>query len=229
MEFQYIDDDLSYSQVESLKGKLRYLSIDLGINETNTYCCSGLGGNNFLLLMLMSMDIDLISSTDSIKFFNGQISFGADWFENSSIIDIRKELDKVSKSFLESQKYISILLESIVNSNSLIETIKKYGNEFPTILSCLDNKNYKFDSDKMSEFDKLVVAFTLCQELSIDLDNNNLSKIDLISSALLDFNTAIILLSVRRYIGLSRIIKFNLDERPIFNKLLTKVLRDSKW
>lgn len=225
MDFHYIDKRLNHSTVKACQAKFDWLAVELGVRKENQYIGSGLGGNNFQLMVLMDMNHSLSSRPlTSLKFSttNGSLVWGANWLRYFTRTQIRHKLDAVFPTIVESFKYKALALEALAESNNLRSTLAVYKDQFPQLTACLAGKLYRFDAN-LSNVERLIQAFVMCQELAVDLDNNNLSRVQTIGAALYEFPSETILLSVRRYIGISRLVKHNLDEDHIFEKCLTKV------
>ena len=227
MDFHHIDKRLNHSTVKACQSKFDWLAVELGVRKENQYCGSGLGGNNFQLMALMDMNHSLSSRPMiSLKFSttNGSLVWGSNWLQYFTRAQIRHKLDEVFPTIVESFKYKALALEALAESNNLRSTLNVHKDQFPQLTACLAGKLYLFDAN-LSNVERLIQAFVMCQELAVDLDNNDLSRVQTIGAALYEFPSETILLSVRRYIGISRLVKHNLDEDPIFNKCLRKVTK----
>ena len=73
--------------------------------------------------------------------------------------------------------------------------------------------------------EQLILASILCQDLAMDLDAGSIKKVRPIGAVLMDFPAEIILLAVRRHIQIERLVRHDMDEDPIFMRVLTKVNR----
>jgi hypothetical protein len=227
VKFNHIDKRLSHFLVKDCQDKFHWLTTELGVRETNEHVGTGLGGNNFQLLVLMDLGHILTARPGrSLSFspIHGRVIWGADWLRNTPRIQIRYKLDEVFASIAESFKYKALAYQALCFSNNIRSTLNTYKDQFPQLTACLAGKLFRFDAH-LSNVERLIQAFVMCQELAADLDNNNLSRIQTIGAALYEFPSETILLSVRRYIGISRLVKHNLDEDPIFNKCLRKVTK----
>lgn len=109
-------------------------------------------------------------------------------------------------------------------SNNLRATLEKYKEQFPKLNACLAGGCYQV-SKSLSNTDKLILASIMCQDLAEDLDRGSKAKVHAIGAALLDFSPEIILLSVRLHIQIDRLVKHDLDEDPVFLKVLQAVNR----
>lgn len=224
MNFSHVDPELTYKLVRSAMKKFTALIVELGVRENNEHVGSGLGGNNFQLLTLSHLNHHLKTGGFKIT-INDDIWWSANWLAHASMVEIRQALDAVFPSIKERHKYVSVLVRSMLKRpNDLRQTFLENKEHFPRLQSLLDNKAYYFDKN-LSFLEQLVVASIMCQDLAMDLDKGDLSKVSSIGSTLSYFPPEIILLSVRMYINIERLVKHNLDEHPVFTHLLTRVNR----
>ena len=94
MNFDTIDKSVPPNLQAVAKGKLQWLSLELGVREDNQHVGSGLGGNNSQLIALMSFHHELVNDNAlSVEIDRGLIRWGATWLQQSSKKDIRHELD----------------------------------------------------------------------------------------------------------------------------------------
>lgn len=214
-----------HAMVKSAQRSFSRLLVELGVRKNNEHIGSGLGGNNFQLLCLFGMVQELSPHTGmTIKFSSTEntMYWGAEWLCRASKVDLRKELDKIFDSIKEGHKYWALVMEALSASGDLRSTLTQYQDQFPELMACLSGKVYKFQS-WLGPLSQLILAYVMCQELAADLDRNDTSRVNMIGSALYDFPAEIILLSVRKYIQIDRLVRHDLDEHPIFNKVLMKV------
>jgi hypothetical protein len=224
MKFSHIDARLTPFEVEAGKARFNWLLTELGLREGNYHVGTGLGGNNFQLLVLLSFKHTLVKRNVDIQADNNRIAWSADWLINTPRRDIRAKLDEVFYLIAEKHKYLAIALAEVAKSDSMKDIVKKYPEQFPQLLRAISNKGYQFDKD-LPYTDQLIIACIMCQELSARLDAGDRSTIQSTGSALNDFPTEIILMSVRRHIQIERLVKHNLDEDPVFMKTLKKVTK----
>jgi hypothetical protein len=224
MKFNKIDSDIKVKFVDGAKRNFVALVVELALREDNEHSGTGMGGNNFQLLTLFNMKHKLSSkhSSQSITIDDGILLWNAKWLANSSMKIIRNKLNNIFPNIIEDNKYIALALQSVSRSNHLHSSLEMYKEHFPKLIDCLKGKVYRYDSS-LSNIDNLIQASIMCQELAVCLDNGDLTKIVTIGTALYDFPADIILYTVRKYIQLDRLVKFNLDEDPIFVKVLEKV------
>ncbi len=72
----------------------------------------------------------------------------------------------------------------------------------------------------------LMFANKLCADLASELDRGDETNVTAVGMALVGFPMEIILMSVRRYIQIERLVKFNLDEHPAWEKVLSRVNKE---
>jgi hypothetical protein len=222
MKFSHIDARLTPQEVEAAKYRFNWLLTELGLRESNYHVGTGLGGNNFQLMVLLSFKHTLVKRNVDIQVDDKRVAWSADWLINTPKRTIRSKLDETFYLIAEKHKYLAIALAEVADSFSMKDTVRKYPEQFPQLLRAISNKDYSFDKD-MPYTDQLIVACIMCQELSARLDAGDRSTVQSTGSALNDFPTEIILLSVRRHIQIERLVRHNLDEDPVFMKTLMRV------
>lgn len=225
MKFSHIDPKLSVGQVKIAAGRFERMMVELGIRESNYHVGTGLGGNNFQLVTLMNLEHHLVDSLVPIKAKAGKVFWSVRFLVDAKYVDIRHELDKRFPDILEKNKYMTMILQIIADyPEALRQGFEKYQAHFPKLVSALSAKVFQFDPG-MSNWEKLIAAFVLCQDLAKSLDKGETDKIKPVGLALIQFPPEIILLSVRRYIQIDRLVSHNLDEHPEFAPVLLKVTR----
>jgi hypothetical protein len=235
MKFYHVDAKIGNKQVKLAQERFTWLMVELGLREDNYHCGTGLGGNNFQLLTLMSFQHSLEKSLGKdyggVHCYYGAgadpyIDWEADWLINTPKKDIRAKLDEVFSTIKEEHKYLAVALADLAKSNSMRDTVMKYPDQFPKLIAAL-GQPYHFVSDQLP-LDQLIIACVMCQELSAHLDSStkllsDKSFIQSIGSTLYDFPAEIILFAVRKYVAIDRLVRHNLDEDPVFGKTLDKV------
>lgn len=197
MKFDTFDKALNPKEKELAEKKFNWLTLELGVREDNQHIGSGLGGNNAQLFALMSFHNELVNDASTkIKIDRGLIQWGSDWFLSAGRKLIRHELDAV----LPIQKYTP--LETILNDQ-------------------------RFSlGPNVSRWTVLLYAFDLCKKLADELDRGDTSNVQVTALSLYGFPMETVLLSVRRFIQIERLVRFNLDEHPDFGKILSKINRE---
>lgn len=225
MNFDHIDPSIQYGRAKHAKEQFRRVTLELGVRDDNHFIGSGLGGNNFQLVTLMNLQHELSADDITIEVKPGRIVWGAKWLAKASRKTVRFELDAKFPHILEKHKYLTLALQILSdNPKSLREGFTKHREHFPKLIQGLSGKSFTFDPG-MTGLEKLVMAYILCQDLANDLDKGKLDKIVPVAAVLIQFPPEIILLSVRRYIQIERLVKHNLDEHPDFEKVLNIVTR----
>ncbi len=226
MKFDDIDSSIPYGMVRTAKGRWQRITVELGVREGNHHVGTGLGGNNFQLVTLMSLQNKLIDDPNmTIAIKGNQLLWGCQWLNSAKLVDIRHELDTKFPSILEKHKYLTLSLQVLADHpESLREGFIKHQEHFPNLVRVLNGKPFNLDPN-LSNVEKLLVAYVLCQDLAHDLDKGIRDKISPIALALIHLPPEIILLSVRRYVQIERLIGHNLDEHPDFVKVLNIVTR----
>jgi hypothetical protein len=227
MKFSYLDDKLGVNLAVDAKKKFDSLFLELGVREDNCHVGSGLGGNNFQLLVLMSLEHKLLGIDKKhmdISVNKNSICWSAEWLKKTTMGNIRRTLDKSFDSIVEHHKYLALALEDLSRIHDLRISLEKHKDQFPEVVKCLESKSFHL-SPKLTVVDQLIIANILCQELATDLDKGDNSRIQIVGSALNQFPVEVILMSIRRYIQIERLVKYNLDEDPIFSKCIDRVNR----
>jgi hypothetical protein len=227
VNFNHIDHSIQYGRVKVAKEKFWQLTTELGLRETNYHVGSGLGGNNFQLVTLMNLQHELSSDDITIEVKSDRIVWGAKWLAKAARKTVRFELDAKFPTILEKHKYLTLALQILAdNPDSLREGFAKHKEHFPKLMRALNDKSFVFDPS-MSGLEKLVMAYIVCQDLAVELDRGagTFTKVSAAAAVLIQFPPEIILLSVRRYIQIERLVRHNLDEHPDFLKVLNNVTR----
>lgn len=223
MNFDHISSIISSAQITKAQDQFTKLIVDLGLRDTNYHCGSGLGGNNFQLLVLLNMKHELIPRV-KISVGYRVLYWGDKFLEQSNLEEIRLELDKIFDKIVEDNKYLPLAFQAMLDPTLLRNKFLEYKEHFPNLTNCLEGKSYRFDSS-LSNLERLLLANLMCQELVSDLDKNDRSRVQIIGAVLQEFSPEMILMSVRIYIGIDRVIKYDLDEDPVFAKAIKKVLK----
>lgn len=226
MKFDKIDPTISYGRVKDAEDRFQRIIIELGVREDNYWVGTSMGGNNFQLVTLMNLRHELVNdSRITIEAKPNRILWGSRFLRNAKLINIRHELNAKFPSILEKNKYMALPLQILADHpESLRQGFMKYKAHFPKLAAALEGKSFRYDSS-MTHWEMLIAAFVLCQDLASDLDKGKRDNITPIAVALMPMPPEIVLLSVRRYIQIERLINHNLDEHPEFLKVLEKVTK----
>lgn len=215
---------IAHERVNKANAKMNLLKLELGVREDNYMVGTGLGGDNFQLLMLMSVSHKLVSNKQSVSFEQGKLIWGVDWIIDSSIRNIRSALNTIMLAVPEQHKYIPLMLDAISKSHNLHDSLIEHSSHFSDLVSTLKEDLFKYNNN-LSPVASLMQAFIICQNLTIDLDKNITNKIRKTGEALSEFPPEMVLLAVRKFIQIDRIVKFDLDEDEVFGKVLYNISR----
>lgn len=225
MDFSNVDGKLTVMEHKAARARFDWLLTELGIRDTNEHVGTGLGGNNFQLLVLMCFEHRLVHDKKiTIQVEKDHIKWGAPWLTDTKKKEIRWYLNEIFPAIKEKKKYLAVAMEALSGSGMLRDKIIQHSEQFPRLVRALEGKTYRFQRG-LSGIDQLILAFVMCQELSDHLDQDDTSLVQPIGAALADFPMEVILLSVRRFVGIERLVKWNLDEDPVFGKMLTRINR----
>jgi len=181
-----------------------------------------MGGDNYQLMMLSTFNHSIDYLIESFIVKDNNITWGYDFLCNLSRKQIRNILNQKFSSIEENNKEQTTVLLDLARSKSILSVVRKYSSNYPEIIKLVDNSDYQ-NIARLSTHNQLIIGFILCQELAAKLDVNDLTSIKLTVSNLNYLSEYIILLAVRKYITLERIIKFNLDKDPNWETLLLRV------
>lgn len=223
MKFNAIPFNLSQSKLRKCQRKFYQLTLELGVRNTNKWVGSGLGGNNFQLLVLMNLRHQLINSQNiSIRITEDGIAWGSD-FLLQSMLKIRHTLDEIFPAIQAKYKVMATAIEGMLYQrgcyyNSIVEK----QDSFPGLQDYLSGKEYRHDAS-MPLHEQLLIALVITLNLSIQLDKGDKSRIGAAGRAINQFCDEIILLSVRMNIQIDRLVHFNLDENPDWESMLNRI------
>lgn len=220
MDFFHIDHNLSSHAVDAAKKEFSRLLTELALSDCNNFI-TGMGGNNFQLMVLLGMK-HILEDSDDIVVSDNEMIWGAKLLTNTNANDMRYMLTHAFDDILERNKYSAIALLEVSKSRNMRETVLKYANQFPVLNNAMSNKMFAFDGG-MSIVDQYIAACIMCQELSFRLDADDFSTVQSTAYSMSEFPTEIALYAMRAHIGLARFIKKQLDDDPIFNKILRNI------
>lgn len=206
MKFTTIED--SVQNLEIVCRTMNQLFIELGVRDNNEHVGTGMGGNNFQLLCLLSVKHTLCYQRKPMVLIGNTIRWDALWLMAAPMKLIREELNEFFSSLNEEYKYQGLIYLSLPHSESLHANTTKYLNHFPKL---------------ESNFEQLTQAYTICSQLAKQLDDGDASQVQTVAAALLNYEPEVILMSVRIYIQIDRLVRHYLDEDPAFSQCLNKV------
>ena len=201
------------------------LCVELALRKNNEHVGSGRGGNNFQLLVLMHLDHYLVAdATHKVSYQEDRILWGAHWLAHARMLDIRIAVDDLNPNIKEWHKYEALMFEALSSAPNLREAFREHAENFPYLMDALMGKETD-EPVKLTPVEMLVQAFIVCQELAHDLDKQQFSYASICDAAniLSKFSPEIILFSVRKYIGIERLVVHDLDEHPAFSKVIKQI------
>jgi len=197
---------------------------ELALRDDNCYSGSKHGGNSFQLFALMEMKHELVPSTIPITIKDNVVMWGMSFLLNDSISNHRKHLDKAFDQINDRYKTTSMFINGLLEDNNLISNYQKYKANFPLVEKCFNNM--KIDPN-ISVVEQFLLACLICNHVSEVLDSsvsntgfgwakNANTKQLMIDAAniLLEFDPAIHLISVRRFITFSRLMNYDFTMLP---------------
>lgn len=233
MKFDYIDHSISSGQVSCAARKVGAIILELGIRENNEHVGSGLGGNNYQMLSFIQMKHHLVTSGDTITSKENILYWDIDYVLSSSLKNIRKELDRVFKTIGNEFKIVANVLNANVgNPTSFMDFLlgSDPGGESQT-MACNIMVGEKIDLSNLSYIGQIMIATLLCYNLATNMDHTGVEPrlrdiyIDNVGLALRNVEPEVFLISVRKCIGIDRLVKFNLDEHPSWSSMFNEINR----
>lgn len=221
MKFTTIKANIASSITNKCQEKLTALAIELATRKDNYHVGSGLGGNNFQMLVLLGMEHHLSNADIFIASKNNTFIWGTDFLMDNSIASIRKELDKAFKNVKEYNKLMALMF---LNPTNLNEVINSYEDNFPILKDIFSDKR-SGDFKNLSPHQQITIAFIMCAKYSFELDNKNKKNTKMVGQSLATLSPEIVLLAIRKYIGLERIINHSLDEHPSWENIFSNINR----
>lgn len=221
MKFTSVKANLATSITNQCQDKLTSLAIELATRKDNCHVGSGLGGNNFQMLALLGMEHHLTNADISIASKKNKFIWGTDFLLDNSIFSIRKELDRAFEKVEEHNKLVSLMFLSPANIN---EVFNSYEDNFPILKDIFSGKR-RGDFSKLSPHQQITIAFIMCAKYSFELDNKIKTNTETVGYSLGTLSPEIVLLAIRKYIGLERIITNDLDEQRSWKHIFSNINR----
>ena len=202
MKFTKIDSSLPSALINKASEKFEQLMLELGVRDDNLHVGTGLGGNNLQLYSLLGVKHSLMKLPKGIIVtYDDGIWWDAETLAFSSRVDMRKKVDTIFP--LVEERYPGAFL---------------FSKEFDDATKI----NYlKLVSREMQG--SLINAKVMCEGLAKELDSGDTSNIAMTAKWLGALPFEIVLVSVRKFIGLERLVKFNLDEDKGFGPILHQI------
>jgi len=223
MKINYLGD-FTFSQKEEINKIINYINIDLALRENNHFCGTGLGGNNFQLLVLSSLENvcsplynGVFILTDPKCPFESKVCWGAQFLLESSPTIIREKLDlafeNLSRSLTNYATAMVTSLEVLKNSFSDHKGIKY--NDIPV---------YSKEYAENTPYNKIFLDAIFCvAKLADDIDNGLTYNYYTIGNFLSKIPLDMVLLTFRKVLLLDRIVRASIDEHPAFSKLINDI------
>lgn len=231
MKFDYISPRIKGDLPSICQEKFNRLLLEMGTRPDNRHVGSGMGGNPAQLTVLMDMRHILGGDLyDSIRFYpdNHEVIWGYRWFQDKSIRTVREELNNqfaiVAKANYAGR---AVDLARVIASPNIRGFILNNKESFPEVWQVLLG-NPQVES--LSVLDQTLLAHAECQALAFDLDRGVQHNVVNVGQLLTKLCPEAVLLAVRSQIQIERIVKFNLDEHPVWSCVLNKINKslDSK-
>jgi hypothetical protein len=224
MKFHEVAHDLTKSVLQASQSKFNKLMLELGIRETNEHVGSGLGGNNFQLLVCMGLQHHLVNSRNiQISVTGKGIAWGSRFLTDAPMKDIRRKLDVMFSAVQEKHKFLAVAMQTAIdNPTSYYKGVYEYRKNFPSLVEYLKQGTY-FHNTSIPLPDQLLLALFITADLAMDLDRGSRKKISCAGKALNNFPDEIYLLAVRRNIQIDRLVIHNLDEHPDWKPALLRI------
>lgn len=194
MKFDSIAGSIDQDRAKAAQQRWQSITLELGTREDNYHVGSGIGGNNAQLFTLLTYRHRLTDNDKlTIDTNNGWVRWGERWLMGNGKKVLRQELDTI----LPIPK--STPVDSIRNG----------------VVFAL--------GPNIANLDLMIYACRLCAQLAAELDKNDTTNVRATAIALKGFPFEVFLYSVRRYIQIERLVKFDLDEHPDWSKLLFRI------
>jgi hypothetical protein len=207
MRFNSIDSQLTDTQIEAAQKKFDGLLLELGCRKDNQHIGTGMGGNTHQLITLFSMEHTLSNQPHDIQVSGASISWGANWLAETSRKDIRVRLNQVFESIDTCCQRPAVDFEADRLNGYPID--RSYANQ--ELLRSLENGSYQLDKT-ISNIEQFRQARFICQELSARLDQNDTSLINAAGLAMQQFSAETVLVALHKFVGIERLVRFEMDE-----------------
>lgn len=222
MNFSNIVGNISDKNFFEAKTQLTRLTLDLGVRKGNRWVGSGLGGNNFQLLVLMSLSHTLTARSIKIEVADEGVVWGSKFLRTCKLKKLRRELDKVFPQIKEKFKYNALAIESLVNSETFHKKFVEHEQEFPNVARVFDKGSIP-NIESLNDMEKLLLSYILCSELADQLDSGLFSNVSRVGRVLDKMPLEIMLMSVRQFIRINRLVEHNLDEHPDWEPMINRL------
>jgi hypothetical protein len=226
MKFNSVSSDIPNQESRWCQGNFHRLTLELGIRKNNQHVGSGLGGNNFQLLVLMGLQHRLIRSRRiQIGITDKGITWGSE-FLLQPMTKIRHKLDEIFPVIQAKHKVMAAAIEGMLwHKDSYYGSVVEHKESFPGLMTYLGGGEYQHDPS-MPLHEQLLMAMVITTNLATQLDRKDLSRMAASGRAMSHFSGEIFLLSVRMNIQIDRLVQHNMDEDPVWLPLLMKICKE---
>jgi len=226
MKLNSVPSDIPKQELRWCQEQFQRLTLELGIRKNNEHVGSGLGGNNFQLLVLMGLQHRLVRSRHiQIRITDQDITWGSEYLLQS-MSKIRRKLDETFPAIQQKHKVMAAAIEGMLrHPGSYYGSIMEHKESFPGLMSYLAGGEYRHDPS-MPLHEQLLMAMVITANLATQLDRGDLSRMGASGRAMSNFCGEIILLSVRMNIQIDRLVQHNMDEDRVWYSILMKINRE---
>jgi len=240
MHFTSTLRSLSQDVIDKANKNFQSIMLELGIRADNYHCGSGLGGNNFQLLVFLGLTHRLIkSATTELRVNDGELEWSDKFICESTRTHIRKTIDQMFPFIMEKNKLLALSMQThlnkpldyfddesekkrLENAEHLSETFDEQYKDFPNLLNVLRGGEY-LHNPSMSLAEQFIAANVMTYNLAIHLDKGDNSLLAPIGKAMSNFDPIIFLVTVRLNLTLSRIITHNMDEHKDWKYMFNQI------
>jgi hypothetical protein len=227
MQFHSTPNTLSAEQIQSAQDKFSQLLLELATRKDNSQIGSGLGGDSLQLITLLGLQHHLTDSSSTIRISSADsMEWGYQFLTQSKMKDLRNQLtDVLTKDIVLSEansKAASTMQKYLDEPSILTQIANENPNNYPALIRLVETGSYTHDPS-LSMYEQLVLASLMAFKLANDLDHNDTKLLDIIGGAFSHFEVEIALLIGRSFLGIERIVKFNLDVHPVWSKVYTRI------
>lgn len=216
----------------SVKHKIESALLELSVRENNVHVGTGLGGNQEQLLILSSIEHVLTDEHDGVFFREGFCYWNARSILNASMKEIRSFIDEAFKyqSQDSNTEIVGVAIKHLLDEGYRSTLIDSFNRSISDIDDVLCGKDV--DTNSMSMSRMLITSLCVVGLVSRKLDAitdaseaTRLPEMQFIGTFFRKVEPSIVLISIRKMMGIERIVKFNLDEHPVLGDVLTNISR----
>lgn len=141
MKFSKIVSSVPFEARQRAQLRFTQLLSELATRKNNEFIGSGLGGNNFQLLVLMTLSHTLGHGT-GISVKPDGIVWGENLLTTGTLKQIRYVLDAEFPNIREKHKYIAFLMDSLTKSEDFMTHYEENKDHFPKIDKAFSTGKY---------------------------------------------------------------------------------------